>query len=196
MYAVIFFVLLFRVTPWLVVAVQPCMQWIPIKRKPFTRPSILDFCDKAKAFPIFGCSKNTLFHIWFFRGFATSQTDMHCICATNHHDLYHERVGLLPPVAFIFCRFFYWSRMVVFFSRPSILDFCDKAKAFPIFGCSKNTLFHIWFFRGFATSQTDMHCICATNHHDLYHERVGLLPPVAFIFCRFFYWSRMVVFFL
>ena len=100
MYAVIFFVLLFRVTPCLVVAVQPCMQWIPIKRKPFTRPSILDFCDKAKAFPIFGCSKNTLFHIWFFRGFATSQTDMHCICATNHHDLYHERVGLLPPVAF------------------------------------------------------------------------------------------------
>ena len=33
LYAVTFFVLLFLVTPCLVVAVQPCMEWIPIKKK-------------------------------------------------------------------------------------------------------------------------------------------------------------------
>ena len=33
MYAIIFFVLLFLATPCLIVAVQPCMEWIPIKKK-------------------------------------------------------------------------------------------------------------------------------------------------------------------
>ena len=33
LYAIIFFALLFLVTPCLIVAVQPCMEWIPIKEK-------------------------------------------------------------------------------------------------------------------------------------------------------------------